>query len=59
VMRDERRLIVFSSHDFESVERICDRVLVLEGGKLIADTTPDTFRGESSLRERLAAQVPS
>jgi ABC-2 type transport system ATP-binding protein len=59
VMRDERRLVVFSSHDFESVERICDRLVVLDRGALLADTTPDAFRQTKSLRETLAAGAVS
>ena len=57
IMREEDRLIVFSSHDFESVERICDRLVVLDRGRVVADTTPDAFRQSLSLRERLVAQV--
>jgi ABC-2 type transport system ATP-binding protein len=59
VMRDEERLVVFSSHDFESIERICDRLVVLDRGKLAADTTPQQFARAATLRETLAAGVSS
>lgn len=32
--------IVFISHDLGAVERLCDRVLLMEGGRLVAEGTP-------------------
>ncbi len=32
--------IVFVSHDLEAIKRICDRVALIEGGKLVTSTSP-------------------
>jgi lipopolysaccharide transport system ATP-binding protein len=34
--------ILFVSHDLNAVKMLCDRVVVLEQGTVVADTTPDT-----------------
>lgn len=38
VTRDTGRTIFFVSHDMGAIRRICTRVLVLEGGKVVKDT---------------------
>lgn len=35
--------ILFTSHNMEEVTQICDRVLVMKNGKIIADDTPDNL----------------
>lgn len=37
VVRDERRSILFSSHNTQDVERICDRIAFLDRGRIIED----------------------
>jgi ABC-type polysaccharide/polyol phosphate transport system ATPase subunit len=39
-LRAEGRTIVFVSHDVVTVERMCDRVLVLSNGRLVEDGPP-------------------
>ncbi len=39
-LRRTGRTIVFISHDLNAVERICDRVLLLQNGKVIASGSP-------------------
>ena len=40
-MRSERRTILFVTHDMNSVERFCDRAMLLEQGSMIALGAPD------------------
>lgn len=40
---DENRTIVLSSHDMDTIRAICDRVAIIEDGKLIADRDLDTL----------------
>lgn len=40
-MRDEGRTIMLVTHDMGSIERFCDRAILLEQGRLIADGPPD------------------
>src|SRR3954454_19182237 len=39
-MREEGRTILFVTHDMESVERFCDRALLLERGEVVALDEP-------------------
>ncbi|MEU2613253.1 ABC transporter ATP-binding protein [Micromonospora sp. NPDC007271] len=39
------RTVLLSSHVLGEVEQICDRIVVIDGGRLIADGTPDELRG--------------
>jgi ABC-2 type transport system ATP-binding protein len=44
VTRQPNRTILFSSHLLSDVERVADRIVVLDGGGLRADCTVETFR---------------
>jgi ABC-2 type transport system ATP-binding protein len=44
VTRDSRRTILFSSHILTDVERVADRIAILDRGVLRADCPLDTFR---------------
>lgn len=39
-LRDSGKTIVFISHDLNAVERLCERVLLLERGRIVADGLP-------------------
>jgi ABC-2 type transport system ATP-binding protein len=51
-LREEGRTIVFSSHILHDVETLCDRVLILRAGRVVAegslDTLLDSGRGEAA-----------
>jgi ABC-2 type transport system ATP-binding protein len=40
---DERRTILYCSHQIDEVERLADTLLILERGKAISFSAPDTF----------------
>jgi ABC-2 type transport system ATP-binding protein len=44
-----QRSVLLSSHLLGEVQQICDRVGVISGGRLIADSTVDELRGGASL----------
>jgi ABC-2 type transport system ATP-binding protein len=44
VTRQPNRTILFSSHLLSDVERVADRIVVLDGGVLRADCTVEMFR---------------
>ena len=55
LMQDENRVILLSSHQVEDVARICDRVLVIDGGRIVRDGTLDEVTGGTrTLAEVLA-----
>ena len=45
--------VLFSSHQLELVERICDRLVVLARGRVVADGTSDELRRRGPRRHRL------
>ena len=38
------KVVLFSSHELDTVERICSRVVILHRGKLVADNTIERLR---------------
>ena len=56
VVRDAQRSVVFSSHALHDVERIADRLLVLNRGKVVRDGATDALVGDGrTLEEALEA----
>ena len=45
--------VLFSSHQLDLVERLCERLVILGGGRLLADGTPDDLRAQGVTRHRL------
>jgi len=43
------KVVLFSSHELETVERVCSRVVILHRGKLVADDSIDGLRSLMSL----------
>jgi ABC-2 type transport system ATP-binding protein len=43
------RTVILSSHQLAEVQQLCDRVAVIDRGRLIAESTVDELRGESEL----------
>ena len=48
--------VLFSSHQLELVERICDRVVIVQKGRIVADGTLDELRSGAA-REELRVTV--
>ena len=48
---DSGATVVFSSHVMDTVQRVCDRVAIMHGGRLIAAGTVDEVRGERTLED--------
>ncbi len=63
-LRDEGRTILMVSHSLSDIERVCDRVAVLSGGRIVREDELETFarapRGGIDLETALRrAQVPA
>ena len=43
------KVVLFSSHELDTVERICSRVVILHRGKLVADDTIESLRSLMAL----------
>jgi sodium transport system ATP-binding protein len=46
-LRTEGRCILFSSHVMQEVAALCDRVVIIGGGGVLADDTPEAIRARS------------
>ncbi len=67
-IRARRRLITFlqtstqtllvSSHDLELVREVCDRVVLIDDGQIIADGHPDTIMCNAALMEAHGLECP-
>ena len=55
----EGKMVLFSSHRFDVVERVCSRVVIIHKGKIAAETTASELRdtGASSSLEDVFAEV--
>ncbi len=46
-LRDEGRCVLFSSHIMQEVGALCDRIVVIARGRVVADATPDELRARA------------
>ena len=61
-LRGEGRCVLFSSHIMQEVAALCDRIVVIAGGKVVANGTPDEIRaqtGEANLEEAFVKVIGS
>jgi ABC-2 type transport system ATP-binding protein len=50
-LKAKGKTVLFSSHDISEVERVCDRIGILSGGKLARVMTQDEWRGKTDVLE--------
>lgn len=53
-LKAEGRCVLFSSHIMQEVAALCDRIVVIAHGRVVADETPDALRaqtGETNLED--------
>ena len=61
-LRDDGACVLFSSHIMQEVAALCDNIVVISGGSVVASGTPDELRestGEESLEDAFVAVVGS
>jgi len=61
-LRDEGRCVLFSSHIMQEVGALCDRIVVIARGRVVADETPDALRaqtGEANLEDAFVKIIGS
>ncbi|HEY4146378.1 ATP-binding cassette domain-containing protein [Pinirhizobacter sp.] len=59
-LRDEGRCVLFSSHIMQEVGALCDRIVVIAKGRVVADETPDALRkqtGQANLEDAFVAII--
>ncbi|MBI5245647.1 MAG: ABC transporter ATP-binding protein [Elusimicrobia bacterium] len=50
-LKSKGRTVLFSSHDISEVERVCDRIGILSGGRLVKLMSQNEWRGKSDVIE--------
>ncbi|HWS40484.1 MAG TPA: ATP-binding cassette domain-containing protein [Arenimonas sp.] len=61
-LKAEGRCVIFSSHIMQEVAALCDRIVVIAHGKVMANGTPDEIRaqtGEANLEEAFVKVIGS
>ena len=59
-LRDEGRCVLFSSHIMQEVAALCDRVVIIAHGRVVAEGTADELRaqtGESNLEDAFVKAI--
>lgn len=56
-LREEGATIVYTTHYMEEVEILCDRVIILDKGKVIASGTTDELKELAKIEEKVTVEV--
>lgn len=53
----KQKTVILSTHILPEVEAVCDRILIINKGKIVADGTPDKLRKRAQGEETLRIQI--
>jgi sodium transport system ATP-binding protein len=59
-LRDEGRCVLFSSHIMQEVAALCDRIVIVARGQVVAEGSPDELReqtGEANLEDAFVKAI--
>jgi ABC-2 type transport system ATP-binding protein len=56
-MKDEGKTILITTHDMQEAQNLCDRVLIMNKGKIITDADPDTLRRNFNKKSTIRFQI--
>lgn len=56
-LRKEGATVVYTTHYMEEVELICDRVIILDKGKIIAEGTTDELKDSINIEEKISLEI--
>lgn len=58
-LNKEGATVIYTTHYMEEVEKICDRIVIMDSGKEIANGTSEELKRMSEVRERILFDVAS
>lgn len=58
-LRDAGATIVYTTHYMEEVEILCDRVIILDKGTILASGTCDELKALAKIEEKVTLEVPN
>ena len=53
----EKKALLLSTHILDEVESVCTRIIIIAGGKIVADDTPDNLKAKSSVHGAISLKV--
>ena len=56
-LRDEGATVVYTSHYMEEVEQICSRIMIMDGGRVLAQGTNEELKRMVAVGERIVAEA--
>ena len=56
-LRDNGATIVYTTHYMEEVETLCDRIIILDKGKILARGTSDELKELAEIEERITVEI--
>ena len=56
-LRDNGATIIYTTHYMEEVEILCDRIIILDKGKIIAQGTSDELKKMANIEEKITVEV--
>ncbi len=56
-LRDNGATIVYTTHYMEEVEILCDRIIILDKGKVIAEGTSDSLKELAKIEEKVTIEI--
>lgn len=56
-LRDNGATICYTTHYMEEVEILCNRVIILDKGKILATGTPDELKKRANIEEKITIEV--
>lgn len=56
-LRDEGATILYTTHYMEEVELLCDRIIILDKGKIIAPGTTEELKDLAKIEEKITVEI--
>lgn len=57
-LRDNGATIIYTTHYMEEVEILCDRIIILDKGKILATGTADELKKKAKIEEKVTIEIP-
>lgn len=58
-LREEGATIIYTTHYMEEVEILCDRIIILDKGKVLASGTTDELKKLAKIEEKISVEMES
>ena len=56
-LREDGATIIYTTHYMEEVEILCDRVIIIDKGKILAEGTIDELKKQAKIEEKVTVEV--